>query len=166
MIETAELLAAGKRRPKHESLDVLYFFRPTDFNLRRVLADYAQEVEHEEKDVFERCFPCLFRNIGHIEAEPAWYSDWRMLILPGPASRDVPYDYPTARGWIDVQIRGRQEELNRLEGCVRACARRRCKPHRLAGLLLPSAAQILSRCRLWPLPPHTTTREVVHCASS
>ena len=41
VLETAAEVAAGKRRPRHEAQDVLYFMRPTPFNLERICADLA-----------------------------------------------------------------------------------------------------------------------------
>ena len=100
---------------------MLYFMRPSPFNLERVCADYEVEVEADRRDWFERCMPCIFRGIGAIAPEPAWYADWRLLVLPSVPRKDAgPYDYVTARTWIDSQLSARAAELARLPGCVEA----------------------------------------------
>lgn len=119
VIETPAEIAEGKRRPRHEALDALYFFRPTTFNLERICGDYEVEVEKDTRDIFERCMPCIFRGIGGVAPEPAWYADWRMLVLPSMPRKDAgPYDYVTARNWLDSQMQARSAELARLPRCV------------------------------------------------
>lgn len=114
-IETPEELKEGKRRPKHEDLDALYFLRPSVFNLERIAEDYQQEVEKEDKDVLERCMPCLFKGIGTIEPEPAWYSDFRMLVLTGPPSKaGGPFDFRTAKDWLDTRVTSSPLEYQRI----------------------------------------------------
>jgi len=96
-------------------MDVLYLMRPTVFNLQRVLADYERDVEPERKDLFERFFPCIFRGIPRVEPEPAWYADWRLCVLPSVPSRSGgPFDYRSARDWLDSQADARGAELDRL----------------------------------------------------
>ena len=73
------------------------------------------EVEPDSRDFIERCMPCLFRGIGTVAAEPAWYAGWRLLVLPSIARRDAgPFDYVTARNWIDAQLQSRARVLERL----------------------------------------------------
>ena len=66
MIESKEELVEGKRRPKHEALDVLYFMRSSLYNLERILGDYEADVVAEDSDFIERCFPCMFKNITRV----------------------------------------------------------------------------------------------------
>ena len=78
-------------------------------------------MEADTRDFFERCMPCLFRGIGGVAAEPPWYSGWRLLVLPSIPRRDAgPFDYLTARSWIDTQLQSRAAELVRLPRCVRS----------------------------------------------
>jgi len=118
MIESPAEIEKGQRRPKHEGLDAVYFFRPTAFNLTRLLEDYRVDVERDSRDFFERLFPCIFRGIGTVEPEPAWYSDYRLLVLPGVPSKDTPYDYRTARNWIDLKVDYEKDSLARVPRCA------------------------------------------------
>ena len=115
MIESDEELQDGKRRPPHPELDALYFFRPTTFALERILDDYHEDLIRDEPDLIERCMPCLFRSIDRGRSEPAFYADWRLLVLPGlPNDTGTPFDYKTARQWLDSRIAYKPEEYARV----------------------------------------------------
>lgn len=115
IIETEEELQEGKRRPQHPELDALYFFRPSTFNLERILDDYHEDVIRDEPDLIERCLPCLFRNIDRGRSEPPWYADWRLLVLPGlPSESGTPFNYATSRSWLDARIAYKPDEYARV----------------------------------------------------
>lgn len=117
-LENEEELSSGKRRPKHEALDVLYFMRPTRPNLDLVIKDYEAEVEPEEKDWLERCMPCLFKGIRTIEPEAPWYADCRLVTLPDARNMDHPYDYAQAKYYLETMAKAAERQRERLWRCV------------------------------------------------
>lgn len=80
--ENEEEESSTLRRRRYPQLDVVYFMRHTAANLKLILRDYAQDVFADEPDIFERCFPCIFRGISALDIEPPWYADVRILTIP------------------------------------------------------------------------------------
>lgn len=122
-LENEDELSSGKRRPKHEALDVLYFMRPTRSNLDLIIKDYEAEVEPEERDFMERCMPCLFKGIRTIEPEAPWYADCRLITLPDARNMDAPYDYGQAKYYLETMAKAAERQRERLWRCVAVCSR-------------------------------------------
>jgi hypothetical protein len=113
--ETKKELANGLRRRRYEHLDVLYYMRPKKSNLNRVCADYEQPDEEPTPDLFERCFPCLFRGLAVDDTEPPMYADCRLLLIPGLAQMPHVSNAALAYQWLGTQVERRGRALARLK---------------------------------------------------
>ena len=94
---------AGKGRQPFYPLNVVYFVRNSESNLRRILDDYKLSPEAVEKpDCFERCFPFLFRSLT-LPVNPPRYGDARTLFVAGKRSHDGPPNWRRAYAYLQTQ---------------------------------------------------------------
>lgn len=49
-----------------------------------------------------------------MEPEPAWYDNYRMLILPGPRTREAPFDIYTADSVLETHVQDKPKQLARV----------------------------------------------------
>jgi hypothetical protein len=77
MFETDKDVREGKRRRPYPELGVVYFFREDEDerSVSLICRDFEDDVRVDNRDIFEKCFPCIFKGIppvSPVDGEGVW----------------------------------------------------------------------------------------------